>query len=182
MTNENLKKSIRTVLDFPIKGIQFRDITSLLEVPEAFNDAVISLSHVIGKLGGADAIVGIESRGFIFGSPIAWDHNVPFVLARKPNKLPNDTYKKDYELEYGSATIEIQKNAKLPNTKIVIIDDLIATGGTALACADLIHEFWKVPKKEISIVALIDLPDLKGSTKIRENGYNVETIVEFEGL
>lgn len=181
MISEDLKNSIRTVPDFPIEGIQFRDITSLLENPEAFNDALISMMQALGKDVAVNAIVGIESRGFVFGAPLAWDMSVPFILARKPGKLPNDTYSKDYELEYGKATIEIQKNSAMPASGVVIVDDLIATGGTALACADLIHESWGVPKDEICVLAIIDLPDLKGSDRIRSNGYRVHTLLEFEG-
>jgi adenine phosphoribosyltransferase len=181
MNTQDLKNSIRTVPDFPVAGIQFRDITSLLENPEAFNDALISMMQALGIDVSVKAIVGIESRGFIFGAPLAWDMHVPLILARKPEKLPNDTYSKDYELEYGNATIEIQKNSAMPDSGIVIVDDLIATGGTALACADLIHEHWGVPKDQIFVLAVIDLPDLKGSERIRSNGYNVHTLLEFEG-
>lgn len=181
MNSSDLKNNIRTVPDFPVDGIQFRDITSLLENPEAFNDAIVSMMQVLGKEVSPKAIVGVESRGFIFGSPLAWDLGVPFILARKPGKLPNSTYKKDYSLEYGTSTIEIQKNTAMPDSGIIIVDDLIATGGTALACADLIHEQWGVPKNEISVLAIIDLPDLNGSKKIQNSGYNVRTLLEFEG-
>lgn len=181
MTNEDLKNSIRTVLNFPIQGIEFRDITSLLESPIAFNDALVSMMQIVGRHGGAETIVGIESRGFIFGAPLAWDLSIPFILARKPNKLPNDTYAKEYKLEYGTSTIEIQKNSVISNEGVIIVDDLIATGGTALACADLIHEQWEVAKDQITVLALIDLPDLKGSERLRNNGYNVDTVIEFEG-
>jgi adenine phosphoribosyltransferase len=181
MNSTDLKNSIRTVPDFPVEGIQFRDITSLLENPDAFNDAIVSMMQVLGKEINVNAIVGIESRGFIFGSPLAWDMGIPLILARKPGKLPNDSYKKDYKLEYGSATIEIQKNSAMPDSGILIIDDLIATGGTALACADLIHENWGIPKDQISVLAVIDLPDLKGSEKIQSNGYNCYTLLEFNG-
>lgn len=179
MKIQSLHSAIRTVPDFPIKGIQFRDITSLLENPKKFDDTVLEMLSIASRFG-ASSIVAIESRGFIFASPIAWDLNVPLVLARKPGKLPNPTYKKDYTLEYGSSTIEIQSNTNLTGN-IVIIDDLIATGGTALACADLIHENWNIPKENILILAVIDLPDLRGSAIIKSKGYNVETLIEFDG-
>lgn len=177
----DIKKHIRTVPDFPIKGIQFRDITSLLENTKAFNKTLIEMTaHCM--MFNANKMIGIESRGFLFGSPIARDMEIPFYLARKPGKLPNETVSKSYELEYGEAELHIQKISKLTEyDKIVIIDDLIATGGTALACADLVREKFYVPKENIMILAVIDLPDLGGSKLIQDSGYKVETLVEFEG-
>lgn len=177
----NLKDYIRTVPDFPIPGIQFRDITSLIEDPAGLNKAIIGLLHEASKFK-STVVVGIESRGFVFGAPIAWDLGTPFVMARKPGKLPNNTFKKQFDLEYGSTSLEIQTNTEISSSdKVVIVDDLIATGGTAIACADLIHENWNVPKENILIIAVIDLPDLKGSNLIQEQGYGVSTLVEFEG-
>jgi adenine phosphoribosyltransferase len=177
----DLKKYIRTVPNFPIQGIQFRDITSLIETPIAFNESLNLLQDTaIGFE--CTKIVGIESRGFVFGAPIARELNIPFVLARKPGKLPNESYKRDFDLEYGSTSLEIQKVTDLTlNDKVVIVDDLIATGGTAIACANLINEEFNVPKENIIILAIIDLPDLKGSKLINENGYQVHTIIKFEG-
>ncbi len=177
----DLKDSIRTVPNFPIDGIQFRDITSLIENPESFNKSLIDLTAFCMMVK-ATKIVGIESRGFVFGSPIARDMEVPFIMARKPGKLPNDTYSKSFDLEYGSTSLEIQKNTDIfGGDEVVIIDDLIATGGTALACADLIHEHWNVSKDNITILAVIDLPNLGGSAIIQDSGYEVHTLVEFEG-
>lgn len=177
----DLKEHIRTVPDFPIPGIQFRDITSLIENPDCLHDITVKFLDYSSRYK-ADVIVGIESRGFVFGSPVAWDMGVPFVMARKPGKLPNETFKKSFDLEYGSTSLEIQKNTDISaDSKIIIIDDLIATGGTALACADLLHENWYIPKEQIVILSVIDLPDLKGSAIIREQGYNVHTLIEFEG-
>lgn len=177
--NLDLKDSIRTVLDFPIPGIQFRDITSLIENPKYFNKA---LEDLTGLSFNATKIVGIESRGFVFGAPIARDLEVPFIMARKPGKLPNETHKRDFDLEYGSTSLEIQKNTDIvPEDKVVIIDDLIATGGTAIACADLVHECFDVPKENISILAVINLPTLKGSAIIEQHGYRVNTLIEYEG-
>ncbi len=178
---QDLKQAIRTVPDFPIPGIQFRDITSLLESPEAFNRALIGLTNSCMSFN-ATKIVAIESRGFIFGSPIARDMELPLVLARKPGKLPNPTYQRSYKLEYGEATLHIQRNSDLnKHDRIVIIDDLIATGGTALACADLVHENFGVPKNNITVLAIIDLTDLGGFVKITEQGYNAGTLIEYEG-
>jgi adenine phosphoribosyltransferase len=177
----DIKKHIRTVPDFPIKGIQFRDITSLLENTKAFNKTLIEMTAYC-MMFNANKMIGIESRGFLFGSPIARDMEIPFYLARKPGKLPNETVSRSYELEYGEAELHIQKISKLTEyDKIVIIDDLIATGGTALACANLVSEKFYVPKENIMVLAVIDLPDLGGSKLIESSGYKVETLVEFEG-
>ena len=177
----DLKDTIRTVPDFPIEGIQFRDITSMLKRPEAFNKALISLSSTCMSFN-ATKIVAIESRGFIFGSPIARDMELPLILARKPGKLPNKTYQRNYKLEYGEAELHIQRNSDIKsNDKIVIVDDLIATGGTAKALASLIAQCWKVPKENILVLAVIDLPDLGGSAIIKKAGFNVEALIEFEG-
>ena len=174
-----MKESIRTVPDFPIPGIQFRDITGLLEDPNAFKESIIKLTSECIKFK-SNVIVGVESRGFVFGSPIAFDLDVPFVMARKPGKLPNKTVSKKFKLEYGETEIHSQEISPILG-KVVIIDDLIATGGTALACADLVHENWNIPKQDILILAVIDLPDLGGSNLIKEQGYNVKTLVDFEG-
>lgn len=174
-----MKNSIRTVSNFPIEGVEFRDITGLLEDPKAFKDSIIALTSEAIQFK-ADAIIGVESRGFVFGSPIAFDLNIPFVMARKPGKLPNKTVNKAFKLEYGETEIHLQLISPIKG-KVVIVDDLIATGGTALACADLIHENWNIPKEDILILAVIDLPDLKGSDLIKEQGYNVGTLIEFEG-
>tara|TARA_R110001592_G_scaffold311840_3_gene586848 strand:+ start:215 stop:832 length:618 start_codon:yes stop_codon:yes gene_type:complete len=177
----NLKDSIRTVLDFPIKGIQFRDITSMLERPEALNQALIELTTKCMQFK-ATKLVAIESRGFIFGSPIARDLGMPLILARKPGKLPNDTFQRSYKLEYGEAELHIQRCSDIKATdKIIVIDDLIATGGTAKACAGLISQCFNVPKKNILVLAVIDLPDLGGSAIIKNAGFNVDALIDFEG-
>ena len=177
----DLKDSIRTVPDFPIPGIQFRDITSLIENPEAFNQSLLELTSLTMNFK-ATKLVGIESRGFVFGTPIARDLDLPFIMARKPGKLPNPTHKRDFNLEYGSTSLEIQKVTEInEHDKVVIVDDLIATGGTAIACADLVHECFDVPKENILILAVIDLPSLEGSAIIEKHGYSVNTLIEFEG-
>ena len=129
----DLKKYIRNVKDFPIEGIEFRDITSLIETPEAFVKTCKELTRISREFS-ATAIASIESRGFIFAGSIACDLALPFVLARKPGKLPNKTFKKDFDLEYGSTSIEIQENTSFKESdRVVIVDDLVATGGTAIA-------------------------------------------------
>ena len=175
----DLKKYIRTVKDFPIDGIVFRDITSLIETPEAFIKTCDELTRITKEFG-ANIVASIESRGFIFAGTIARDLQLPFVLARKPGKLPNQTYKKSFDLEYGSTSIEIQKNTNVnKDQKIVIVDDLVATGGTAIACAELFTENFSINASDILILTVIDLPDLGGSDLIKNQGYHIETIVDY---
>ena len=175
----DLKKYIRTVDNFPIDGISFRDITSLIETPEAFIKTCDELTKLTKNFG-ADIVASIESRGFIFAGTIARDLGLPFVLARKPGKLPNQTYKKSFDLEYGSTSIEIQKNTKIvENQKIVIVDDLVATGGTAIACAELFTENFNIKNTDILILTVIDLPELGGSQLIKKTGYKLNTIISY---
>ena len=175
----NLKKYVRTVENFPIDGIVFKDITSLIETPEAFIRTCDELTSITREFN-ADIVASIESRGFIFAGTIARDLSLPFVLARKPGKLPNETYKKSFDLEYGSTSIEIQKNTKIDKDhKIIIVDDLVATGGTAIACAELFTENFDVSKSNILILSVIDLPSLGGSDLIVNKGYKIKTLMEF---
>ena len=174
-----LKKFIRTVENFPIDGIVFRDITSLIETPEAFVKTCNELTRITKQFE-ANIVASIESRGFIFAGTIARDLSLPFVLARKPGKLPNETYIKSFDLEYGSTSIEIQKNTEIKqNQKVVIVDDLVATGGTEIACAELLTENFNVKNEDILILCIIDLTDLGGSNLIREKGYSIKTIVDY---
>ncbi len=176
----DLKKFIRTVNDFPIDGIKFRDITSLIETPEAFVKTCDELTK-IAKEFNAEIVTSIESRGFIFAGTIARDLSLPFVLARKPNKLPNETFQKSFDLEYGSTSIEIQKNTNIrKGQKIVIVDDLVATGGTAIACAELLTENFNVRNEDILILSIIDLKGLGGSTLIREKGFSIKTMIDYD--
>ena len=124
--------------------------------------------------------MSIESRGFIFAGSGATDLLLPFVLARKPGKLPNETYIKNFDLEYGSTSIEIQQNTKITKgQRVVIIDDLVATGCTAIACAELLTENFDVKKSDILMLCIIDLPELGGSKLIIDQGYNIETLVSY---
>ena len=176
----DLKRSVRTINDFPIKGIKFRDITSLIETPEAFIKTCNQLTK-LSKEFNADIIASIESRGFIFAGTIARDLGLPFVLARKPGKLPNQTFKKSFNLEYGSTSIEIQQNTNIKkNQKIVIVDDLVATGGTAIACAELLTENFSVKNENILILCVIDLTELGGSKLISEKGFSIKTIIDYD--
>ena len=175
----DLKQYIRTVDNFPIDGIEFKDITSLIETPEAFVKTCDELTRITKEFG-ADLVASIESRGFIFAGTMARDLHLPFVLAIKPGKLPNETFQKSFELEYGSTSIEIQKNTKVSsNQKIVIVDDLVATGGTAIACAELFTENFNVKNSDILILGVIDLTALGGSSLIREKGYAIETLIDY---
>lgn len=175
----DLKKHIRNVDDFPIPGIKFRDITSLIETPEPFRKTCKELTKITQDFS-ADLVVSIESRGFIFAGSVSTDLLLPFVLARKPGKLPNETYIKSFDLDYGSTSIEIQKNTNIKKgQRVVIIDDLVATGGTAIACAELLTENFGVEKSDILILCIIDLPELGGSKLIADQGYNIETLVSY---
>ena len=176
----DLKKFIRTVNDFPIDGIVFRDITSLIETPEAFIKTCDELTKITKEFN-AEIVASIESRGFIFAGTIARDLGLPFVLARKPGKLPNETFQKSFNLEYGRTSIEIQKNTNISKgQKIVIVDDLVATGGTAIACAELLTENFNVRNEDILILSIIDLTDLGGSKLIKEKGFSIKTIVDYD--
>jgi adenine phosphoribosyltransferase len=170
----DLKKFVRTVENFPIDGITFRDITSLIEAPEAFVKTCDELTNISREFD-ADIIASIESRGFIFAGTIARDLHLPFVLARKPGKLPNQTYKKSFDLEYGSTSIEIQKNTQISSDqKVVIVDDLVATGGTAIACAELLTENFGVKNSNILILTIIDLLSLGGNKLINQRGFKIK--------
>ena len=173
-----LKQYIRTVDNFPIDGIQFKDITSLIEIPEAFIKTCNELTKITKEFN-AEIVTSIESRGFIFAGTISRDLGLPFVLARKPGKLPNETFQKSFNLEYGSTSIEIQKNTNIrKGQKIVIVDDLVATGGTAIACAELLTENFNVSNEDILILSIIDLIKLGGSALIREKGFSIKTIID----
>ena len=175
----DLKQYIRTVNNFPIEGIEFKDITSLIETPNAFVKTCDELTRITKDFG-AGLVASIESRGFIFAGTIARDLHLPFILARKPGKLPNETYKKRFDLEYGSTSIEIQKNTEIKdNQKVVIVDDLVATGGTAIACAELLTENFGVKNSDILILGIIDLPELGGSNLIKKRGYAIKTLIDY---
>ena len=173
----NLKKYIRSIPDYPKKGILFRDITTLIKNPEAFkytNDKIVELSKKIKF----DKVAAIESRGFIFASTVSYLLNRPFILLRKKNKLPAETHSVDFKLEYGEATIEVHKDSINKNEKILVIDDLIATGGTAEAAAKLIETSGGIVAGFIFVINLFDLP---GNNLLKEKGYKTESLIEFPG-
>ena len=173
----DLKKYIRSIPDYPKKGILFRDITTLIKNAEAFkytNDKIIELSKKIKF----DKVAAIESRGFVFASTVSYQLSKPFVLLRKKNKLPAETHSVDFELEYGKATIEVHKDSIEKNEKILIIDDLIATGGTADAAAKLIEISGG---KVAGFIFVINLFDLPGNDLLKNKGYKTESLIEFPG-
>lgn len=171
----DVKDYIRTIPDFPQKGVMFRDVTTVLQDARGLELAVDALA---GLLDGVefDVLVGIESRGFLFGAPIAYKLKKPFVPVRKKGKLPFDTVEEKYSLEYGSAVIEMHSDAIKPGQCAVIIDDLIATGGTVRAAAKLVERLGGTVAKAIF---LIELPALGGRENLKE--YEVESVVQFDG-
>ena len=173
----DLKKYIRSIQDYPKKGILFRDITTLIKDAEAFkftNDKIIE----IAKKMEFDKVAAIESRGFVFASTISYLLKKPFILLRKKNKLPADVHSIDFELEYGKATIEVHKDSIEKNEKILVIDDLIATGGTAEAAAKLIEISGG---KVAGFIFVINLFDLPGNKLLKSKGYKTESLIEFPG-
>ncbi len=166
---------IRTIPDFPEPGIMFRDVTSILQDAEGFQLAIDEMKKLIENVD-FDVIAGAESRGFIFGAPLAYALGKPFVLIRKKGKLPCETIEKTYDLEYGTATIEMHKDAVKPGQKVVIVDDLIATGGTIEAAAQLVEELGG---EVVKIIFLMELAGLNGREKLAK--YDVESVVTYEG-
>ena len=173
----DLKKYIRSIHDYPKKGILFRDITTLIKDKNAFKNCIDQMSNILIKLD-YDKIAAIESRGFIFASPLSYNLSKSYILLRKKNKLPAERYSVDFELEYGKATLEIHKDSVKSKEKVVIIDDLIATGGTAEAAAKLIE---KSGGKVSGFIFLINLFDLGGKDLLEKKGYKCYSLVDFPG-
>ena len=171
------KSLIRTIPDYPEKGVMFRDITTLLQDPFGFRKAVDELVQPYAGLH-IDAVAGIEARGFILGGAVAHQLSVGFVPVRKKGKLPWDTIGEDYELEYGTDRVEIHRDAVEPGSQILLVDDLIATGGTAKAAINLLRQ---AGADVIGCSFVIDLPELGGRSLIEEMGLKVLTLCEFEG-
>ena len=172
---KKLEEYIRSIPDFPEPGIIFRDVTSVLQDPDGLQLAIDSMQKCMEGLD-VDVIVGLESRGFLFGAPIAYNLHKPFVLVRKKGKLPCETISRSYDLEYGSAEIEIHKDAVKPGQKVVLVDDLIATGGTVEAAARLVEDLGG---EIVKIVFLMELEGLKGREKLQK--YDVASVVRYEG-
>jgi len=173
----NLKDYIRSIPDYPKKGILFRDITTLIKNEKAFSETINQIVKML-KNYEFDKIAAIESRGFVFASAVSYLLKKPFILLRKKNKLPADRYSVDFELEYGTATIEMHKDSINKGDRVIIIDDLIATGGTAEAAAKIIE----MANGTVALfVFVINLFDLGGCDKLLKSGYKVENLIEFPG-
>ena len=173
----DLKEYIRSIPDYPKKGILFRDITTLIKHEKAFEETINQIVERSKKYK-FDKIAAIESRGFVFASAVSYILKKPFIMLRKKNKLPADVYSVDFELEYGTATIEVHKDSIKENDKVLIIDDLIATGGTAEAAAKLIE----ISKGNVAaFIFVINLFDLGGSDNLLKKNYKVENLIEFPG-
>ena len=173
-----IKSKIRTVLDYPVKGCAFRDISTLISDPEGLQLVVKGLKERYERKSEFDIIVGIEARGFIVGSALAYSLRKGFVMIRKPGKLPGEVISQEYQLEYGSDTMEIHADAFIPGTKVLIVDDVIATGGTAMSAIALVEKLGGIVT---GTAFIIDLPDAGGSKKLQDNGYKMFSLTEFEG-
>ncbi len=175
MKREHLEDYVKTIPDFPQKGIMFRDITSLIQDPDGLQD---SINGLIKSLEGVefDTILGLESRGFVFGTAVAYAMHKGFVLVRKKGKLPRETVSAKYDLEYGQAEIEIHKDAVRPGERVVIVDDLIATGGTLEAACKLVE---KLHGEVAQIAVVMELAGLNGRERLRK--YDVSSLITYEG-
>jgi adenine phosphoribosyltransferase len=175
--SDYIRSHIRTVPDWPAPGVQFRDITPLLANPRVFRVLIDQFVHRYFDAR-PDAIAGLDARGFIIGSVLAYELNIGFVPIRKKGKLPFTTVQESYELEYGSATVEMHTDAVRPGDRVVLIDDLIATGGTMMAGMRLLE---RLGARVLEGAAIVDLPELHGSEKLRAAGLRLFTLVQFEG-
>ena len=173
----DLKDYIRSIPDYPKKGILFRDITTLIKDEKAFEETINQIVDRSKKFK-VEKIAAIESRGFVFASAVSYILKKPFIMLRKKNKLPAETYSTDFELEYGTATIEVHKDSISKNDSVLIIDDLIATGGTAKAATKLIKMSGGVIA---GFIFVINLFDLGGSDNLKQIGYKVENLIDFPG-
>ncbi|NLC42760.1 MAG: adenine phosphoribosyltransferase [Clostridiales bacterium] len=170
----DLKEKIRVIEDFPKEGISFKDITTLLKDKEAYHYTVDTMVNICKGIG-VDVVVGPEARGFVLGAPVAYGLEVGFVLVRKPGKLPAATVNYEYELEYGKDILEIHKDAIEPGQRVVIVDDLLATGGTALTTTKLVE---KLGGKVVGLVFAMELNALNGRQTLE--GYNVHTLIQYD--
>jgi adenine phosphoribosyltransferase len=177
--NNYLKSHIRTVPDWPAPGVQFRDITPLLQDPRVFRVLIDAFVHrYMAPDLRPDVVAGLDARGFILGSVVAYELGLGFVPIRKKGKLPFTTVEETYELEYGSATVELHTDAVKPGQRVLLIDDLIATGGTMMAGKKLLE---KLGARVIEGAAIVDLPELGGSERIKATGLKLFTLVSFAG-
>lgn len=172
---KKLEEYVRSIPDFPEPGIIFRDVTSVLQDADGLHMAIDAMQACLKDVD-VDVIIGTESRGFIFGMPIAYNLHKPFVLVRKAGKLPCEVISKSYDLEYGSATIEMHRDSIKPGQKVAIVDDLIATGGTIEAAAQMVEELGG---EVVKIVFLMELAGLHGREKLKK--YDVDSVICYEG-
>lgn len=172
---KKIEEYVRTIPDFPEPGIMFRDITSVLQDADGFSLAIDEMDKLIENID-FDIVVGVESRGFIFGAALAYKHHKPLVLVRKKGKLPCETIEQSYDLEYGQATVEIHKDAVSKGQKAIVVDDLIATGGTLEAACKLVEKLGGEVSK---VICLMELAGLKGKEKLAT--YDVEAVITYEG-
>ena len=177
--SDYLRQHIRTVPDWPAPGVQFRDITPLLQDPKVFRVLIDAFVHrYMDRALRPDVVAGLDARGFILGSVVAYELGVGFVPIRKKGKLPFTTVQETYELEYGSSTVELHTDAVQPGDRVLLIDDLIATGGTMMAGKKLLE---KLGAQVSEGAAIVDLPQLQGSARLRESGLTLFTLVDFDG-
>lgn len=173
---DRLRAKIREVPDFPREGILFYDLTTVLQDREIYREAIdLMASPYRGR--GIDAVVGIESRGFIFGAPIAYLLDAGFVPVRKLGKLPAETVVREYDLEYGTNTLELHRDAVSPGERVLVVDDLLATGGTAAATLDIVRELGA---EAVSLVVLVELPFLKGRERLEPYGVEVKSFITYD--
>ena len=173
----DLKKYIRSIPDYPKKGILFRDITTLIKDKDAFKECIDQMSKILTKLN-FDKIASIESRGFLFASALCYNLSKPLILMRKKNKLPAERYSEEFKLEYGQSTLEIHKDSVKPKEKVIIVDDLIATGGTSLAGAKLVEKSEGIVS---GFVFVINLFDLGGTDLLKKKKYKTFSLIDFPG-
>ena len=171
---KKIEDYVRSIKDFPEEGIIFRDVTTVISDPDGLKLGIDKMQELIDT--DYDIVVGLEARGFIFGTPIAYNMNKAFVPVRKKGKLPCETIEEKYELEYGKATIEIHKDAIKPGQKVVIVDDLLATGGTTKAAINLVEALGG---EVVKVIFLIELAGLNGREKLKD--YNVDSVIIYEG-
>ena len=172
---KELKEYVKNIPDFPEPGIIFRDITSMLQDADGFRLAIDELLNLVKDVD-FDVVVGAEARGFIFGAPLAYELHKPLILVRKKGKLPRETISQEYDLEYGASTVEMHKDAIQPGQRAIIVDDLIATGGTLNASIKLVEALGG---EVVKVVCLMELAGLKGREKLK--GYDVNAVITYEG-
>ena len=172
---KKLEEYVRTIPDFPEPGVMFRDVTSVLQDADGLHLAIDTMQDMVKDLD-YDVVVGAESRGFIFGTPIAYNNHKPFVLIRKKGKLPSETVSVDYDLEYGKSTIEMHKDSIKAGQKVLVVDDLIATGGTTEAMIKLIESLGG---EVVGVVVMMELAGLKGRERLA--GYRLDSAIVYEG-